>query len=76
MTNYKFSFHCVDNGGKHQAFTVSAPNKAAAIEKAMKKARKNAAGGSCWKSGSATEPRRTSGRPGSCKRFLRAAPAV
>lgn len=43
MTNYKFSFHCVDNGGKHQAFTVSAPNKAAAIEKAMKKARKNAA---------------------------------
>ena len=37
MTNYKFSFHCVDNGGKHQAFTVSAPNKAAAIEKAMKK---------------------------------------
>lgn len=30
MTNYKFSFHCVDNGGKHQAFTVSAPNKAAA----------------------------------------------
>lgn len=47
MTNYKFSFHCVDNGGKHQAFTVSAPNKAAAIEKAIKKARKNAAGDIC-----------------------------
>lgn len=47
MTNYKFSFHCVDNGGKHQAFTVSALNKAAAIEKAMKKARKNAAGDIC-----------------------------
>lgn len=53
MTNYKFSFHCVDNGGKHQAFTVSAPNKAAAIEKAIKKARKNAAGDICgtWESG-------------------------
>lgn len=46
MTNYKFSFHCVDNGGKHQAFTVSAPNKAA-IDKALKKARKNAAGDIC-----------------------------
>lgn len=38
---------CVDNGGKHQAFTVSAPNKAAAIEKALKKAEKNAAGDIC-----------------------------
>lgn len=47
MTNYKFSFHCVDNGGKHQAFTVSAPSKAAAIDKALKKARKNAAGDIC-----------------------------
>lgn len=43
MTNYKFSFHCVDNGGKHQAFTVSAPSKAAAIDKALK----NAAGDIC-----------------------------
>lgn len=41
-SNYKFAFRCVDNGGKHQAFTVSAPNKAAAIEKALKKAEKNA----------------------------------
>lgn len=47
MTNYKFSFHCVDNGGKHQAFIVSAPNKAAAIDKALKKVRKNAAGDIC-----------------------------
>lgn len=47
MTNYKFSFHCVDNGGKHQAFTVSAPSKAAAIDKALKKAQKNAAGDIC-----------------------------
>ena len=40
MTNYKFSFRCVDNGGKHQAFTVSVPNKAAVIDKALKKARR------------------------------------
>ena len=46
-SNYKFAFLCVDNGGKHQAFTVSAPNKAAAIEKALKKAEKNAAGDIC-----------------------------
>ena len=54
-SNYKFAFRCVDNGGKHQAFTVSAPNKAAAIEKALKKAlkkaeknaEKNAAGDIC-----------------------------
>ena len=39
-SNYKFAFRCVDNGGKHQAFTVSAPNQAAAIEKALKKAEK------------------------------------
>lgn len=42
-----YNFRCVDNGGKHQAFTVSAPNKAAAIEKALKKAEKNAAGDIC-----------------------------
>lgn len=47
MNSYKFAFRCVDNGGKHQAFTVSAPNKAAAIEKALKKAEKNAAGDIC-----------------------------
>lgn len=46
-SNYKFAFQCVDNGGKHQAFIVSAPNKAAAIEKALKKAEKNAAGDIC-----------------------------
>lgn len=46
-SNYKFSFRCVDNGGKRQAFTVSAPSKAAAIEKALKKAEKNAAGDIC-----------------------------
>lgn len=43
----RIDYNCVDNGGKHQAFTVSAPNKAAAIEKALKKAEKNAAGDIC-----------------------------
>lgn len=40
----KWSFSCNDNGGKKQFFVVSANNKTDAIQKAFKKARKNAAG--------------------------------
>ena len=44
MTVHKFSFEYHDNGGKRQYFTVSAPDKAAAIEKGMKRAKKAARG--------------------------------
>lgn len=47
MTNHKFAFSCIDNGGKRQAFIVAAPDKASAIDKALKKAAKNAAGDIC-----------------------------
>lgn len=40
----KWSFYCIDNGGKRQGFTVKADSKPEAIEKAMKRARKNAKG--------------------------------
>jgi len=40
----KWDFSCNDNGGKKQYFVVSANSKPDAIEKAFKKARKNAAG--------------------------------
>lgn len=42
--NYYFSFSCIDNGGKRQFFKVKAKDKQSAIEKGLKKARKNAAG--------------------------------
>lgn len=40
----KWAFSCSDNGGKKQFFTVTAKSKPEAIEKAFKKARKNAMG--------------------------------
>lgn len=40
----KWSFYCIDNGGKKQFFTVSAKDKPGAIEKGFTKARKNARG--------------------------------
>jgi hypothetical protein len=40
----KWYFSVLDNGGKRQSFTVSAPSKPEAIEKGMKRAKKNAAG--------------------------------
>lgn len=40
----KWGFHCVDNGGKWQGFTVTADSKPEAIEKALKKAVRNAKG--------------------------------
>lgn len=44
MTNYTWSFYCIDNGGKRQFFNVKASDKTKAINKAMKKAHKNSAG--------------------------------
>ena len=44
MTMYKFTFTCVDNGGKHQCFKVKAHDKQEAIQKGFAKATKNAAG--------------------------------
>lgn len=44
MKGYKWNFSCRDNGGKRQFFTVTASSKPEAIEKAMQKARKHAAG--------------------------------
>lgn len=44
MTNYTFDFYCIDNAGKKQFFKVKAASKPQAIEKGMKKAKKNAAG--------------------------------
>ena len=41
---YKWNFRAIDNGGKRQFFTVKANSKPEAIEKGMKKARRNAAG--------------------------------
>lgn len=43
-TNYLFHFHCIDNGGKYQSFSVKAPDKTLAIERGFKKAMKNAHG--------------------------------
>lgn len=40
----KWSFTCIDNGGKRQFFTVTSNSKPDAIDKGWKKARKNAAG--------------------------------
>lgn len=43
-TQYRFNFACRDNGGKYQSFAVSAASKDEAIQKALKKANKAAAG--------------------------------
>lgn len=40
----KWSFSCVDNGGKRQAFTVIASSKQEAEKKAFLRAKKHAAG--------------------------------
>lgn len=40
----KWNFSCRDNGGKYQHFTVAAKSKPEAIEKAIQKAKKQAAG--------------------------------
>jgi hypothetical protein len=40
----KWYFRAIDNGGKHQTFTVSANSKPEAINKGMEKAKKHAAG--------------------------------
>lgn len=40
----KWNFYAIDNSGKRQSFTVSASSKQAAIDKAFKKAIKNANG--------------------------------
>ena len=40
----KWSFNCIDNGGKKQFFTVSAPDKITAIKKGMERAKKHASG--------------------------------
>ena len=42
--NYKWTFTCRDNGGKYQAFKISASDKTSAINKGIAKARKNASG--------------------------------
>ena len=44
MKSAKWDFYCIDNGGKKQFFTVSAPTKTDAIEKAFRKAQKAARG--------------------------------
>lgn len=41
---YKWDFHCIDNGGKRQHFTVTASSQLDAERKALAKARKHAAG--------------------------------
>lgn len=41
---HKFMCYFIDNSGKHQHFSVKASDKASAIDKAFKKARKNASG--------------------------------
>lgn len=43
-TNHEFIFRCTDNGGKHQTFTVKAPDKQTAIDRGFKRAKKNAKG--------------------------------
>ena len=40
----KWTFTCIDNGGKRQHITVQATNKPDAIKKGMDKARTKAAG--------------------------------
>lgn len=40
----KWNFSTIDNGGKHQHFTVTASNKPEAIKKGLEKAEKHAAG--------------------------------
>lgn len=44
MHKVLWSFSCMDNGGKLQAFTVKAPDKQSAIEKGMARAKRHAAG--------------------------------
>lgn len=44
MKGYKFNFYCVDNSGKRQSFTVTAPDKQTAIDKGFTRAKKHAAG--------------------------------
>ena len=39
----KWNFTALDNGGKHQYFTVTAANKTEAIKKGFEKAEKKAA---------------------------------
>lgn len=48
---YKYDFHCVDNGGRRQHFTVTASGQLEAERKALAKARRHAAGdiGFSWK---------------------------
>jgi hypothetical protein len=41
---YKYDFHCIDNGGKRQHFTVTANNQHEAVRKAMIRANKHAKG--------------------------------
>lgn len=40
----KWSFTCIDNGGKHQHITVQSASKPEAIQKAWNKAKAKAAG--------------------------------
>lgn len=40
----KWYFSAIDNGGKHQHFTITAATKPEAIEKGHEKAKKHAAG--------------------------------
>ena len=41
---HKFMCYFIDNSGKRQNFSIKASDKASAIDKAFKKARKNAKG--------------------------------
>lgn len=43
-TMAKWSFNCIDNGGKKQFFTITAGDKTTAIKKGFEKAKKNAKG--------------------------------
>lgn len=43
----KWTFSARDNGGKHQVFTVTAPDKTTAIKKGMERAKKHASGDIC-----------------------------
>jgi hypothetical protein len=44
MINYNWQFECIDNGRKRQVFTISAPDKATAINKGFARARKKLKG--------------------------------
>lgn len=44
MITYTWEFSCIDNGGKHQYFTVKAPDKSTAIKKAFNRAEKQSKG--------------------------------